>query len=101
MGSQKSFQVQFPVTPPENLTFNLYLTCGYGSSAVLVDRLNPTYYNPEFNRKSAWKVEVIPPNGTNPPSQGNTWASNDSSTPFNVTVKAYDWQIGANVDHPD
>ncbi len=80
------------------LMFDLYLTMGYGFSAVKADRLNPTYYNPEFNRKSAWKVDVTPPEGEDPPSQGNTWNSANNSTPYDVTVKVYDWQIGANVD---
>jgi len=98
MGTSKYFRVKFPVEPGETLVFDLYLTFGYGSSATLENRLNPTYYNPEFNRKAAWKVEVVPPNGTNPPAQGNTWDDFDSSTDYNVTVKVYDWQIGANVD---
>jgi len=100
MGASKDFKVKFLVGAGETLVFDLYLTFGYGFSAVLADRLNPKYYNPEFNRKAAWKVEVLPPNGINPPAQGNTWGNFDSSTEYNVTVKVYDWQIGANVD-PD
>ncbi len=80
------------------LRFDLYLTMGYGFSAVKADRLNPTYYNPEFNRKSAWKVAVTPPEGENPPVTGNTWSNTDNTTAYNVTVEVYDWQIGANVD---
>jgi len=98
MGSEEEFEAGFPVADGEELSFALYLTFGYGASATLENRLNPTYYNPEFNRKAAWKVEVIPPNGTNPPAQGNTWDDFDSSTEYNITVKVYDWQIGANVD---
>jgi hypothetical protein len=78
--------------------FELYLTMGYGASAVKVNRLNPTYYNPEFNRKAAWKVDVTPPEGEYPPAMGNTWDDTDDSTAYNVTVEVYDWQIGANVD---
>jgi outer membrane protein assembly factor BamB len=98
MGSSRNFDVKFPVQPGEILVFDLYITFGYGASAVLANRLDPDYYNPEFNRKAAWKVEVTPPNGTNPPVEGNTWGDLDNSTAYNVTVKVYDWQIGANVD---
>jgi uncharacterized delta-60 repeat protein len=91
-------EIKFPVTPGQTLTFDLYLTYGYGISAVLKDRLNPTYYNPEFNRKASWKVEVLPPNGSNPPQMGNTWDNADDTTEYNVNVKVYDWQIGASVN---
>jgi len=82
------------------LRFDLYLTMGYGFSAVKADRLNPAYYNPEFNRKASWKIVVTPPEGDDPPAIGNTWDNADSLTLYNVTVEVYDWQIGANVD-PD
>ncbi|MFH1515624.1 MAG: hypothetical protein ABIG42_09215, partial [bacterium] len=81
-----------------NLRFDLYVTMGYGWSAMKSERMIPVYYNPEFNRKAAWKVDVTPPEGANPPETGNTWDDSDNSTPFNVTIKVYDWQIGANVD---
>ncbi|MFH1513907.1 MAG: fibronectin type III domain-containing protein [bacterium] len=77
--------------------FMLYLTMGYGASATKPTRLDPVYYNPEFNRKAAWKVEVTPPQGDNPPEMGNTWASGDTFSEYNVTVKVYDWQQGATV----
>jgi hypothetical protein len=83
--------------------FSLYLTMGYGFSAVRKDRLNPEYYNPEFNRKAAWKVEVTPPEGENPAEMGYTWTQGDTVTPYTVTVKVYDWQHGATVagSYPD
>jgi hypothetical protein len=96
MGAEVEFDVLF--SPGENLYFNLYLTMGYGASAKKPQRLFPTYYNPEFNRKSAWKVVVSPPNGDDPPVIGNTWNDSDNSTLFDVTVQVFDWQIGANVD---
>ena len=96
MGAEVEFDVLF--SPGENLYFNLYLTMGYGASAKKAQRLFPTYYNPEFNRKSAWKVVVSPPNGYDPPVIGNTWNDSDNSTLFDVTVRVFDWQIGANVD---
>jgi hypothetical protein len=96
MGAESEFSVIFNITG--NVNFSLYLTMGYGASAKKPQRLMPTYYNPEFNRKSAWKVVVTPPNGIDPPVMGNTWNDSDSSTPFDVTVEVFDWQIGANVD---
>jgi uncharacterized delta-60 repeat protein len=98
MESGKNFQMKFRVEPGETLVFDLYLTFGYGASADFESRLNPVYYNPEFNRKSSWKVTVTPPNGTEPPEQGNTWDNTNSTTTYDVTVKVYDWQIGANVN---
>jgi hypothetical protein len=98
MGDERDFNVLFPVRTGESLGFELYLTFAYGVSATLATRLNPVYYNPEFNRKPAWKVEVIPPNGNDPPQIGNTWDDFDDTTTYNVTVKVYDWQVGANVN---
>jgi len=98
MGAEKDFEVKFKVAEGERLFFDLYLTWGYGVSAKPKQRLKPQYFNPEFNRKAAWKVEVIPPNGNDPPQEGNTWDDGDSATPYNVTVKVWDWQIGANVN---
>jgi len=89
MGSEAEFDVLFPIPPGSSLQFDLYLTFAYGFSAVLEDRFDPQYSNPEFNRKAAWKVNVTPPSG---------WLSFDSETPTWVEVKVYDWQIGANVD---
>lgn len=83
--------------------FNLFLTMGYGVSASLGSRLSPTYFNPEFNKKSAWKVDVIPPQGSDPPAFGNTWSNDDSTTEYNVRVVIYDWQQNATVSdiYPD
>jgi hypothetical protein len=78
--------------------FDLYLTMGYGFSARRPQRLQPEYFNPEFNRKAAWRVDVIPPEGDDPPAVGNTWDSKDMITEYDVTVEVYDWQIGANVN---
>ena len=73
-----------------DLNFDLYLTMGYGWSAKKPDRLIPEYYNPEFNRKAAWKVDVTPP--------AESWPAGDGITTRDVVVEVYDWQIGANVD---
>jgi hypothetical protein len=72
--------------------FDIYLTMGYGFSAKKPQRLTPKYYNPEFNRKSAWKVNV------HPPEPGSTWTESDTTTPHDVTVEVFDWQIGSNVN---
>ena len=91
-----SFDVGFNLSGPA-MTFDMYLTMGYGFSARRPDRLHPKYYNPEFNRKAAWKVAVTPPEGVDPPAMGNTWDDNDSVATYNVVVDVYDWQIGATV----
>jgi hypothetical protein len=77
--------------------FRMYLTMGYGASATFTQRLNPKYFNPEFNRKPAWKVDVIPPNGDDVPDRTNTWNNLDTTTEYTVTVEVYDWQQGATV----
>ncbi|MBU1023258.1 hypothetical protein KKB99_03125 [bacterium] len=88
------------LAPGAGTVFDLYLTMGYGASAKKPQRLNPNYYVPEFNRKSAWKVEVTPPQGSNPPMMGNTWDDMDTTTEHTVTIDIYDWNHGATVD-PD
>lgn len=89
-------------TGPE-FVFDLYLTMGYGASALKMQRLIPTYYVPEFNRKSAWKVEVTPPEGDDPPIMGNTWDDMNPATEHTVTIDIYDWNHGATIspDYPD
>jgi hypothetical protein len=69
--------------------FDLYLTMGYGSNPF-TSRLNPVYYNPQFNRKAAWKVEV----------ESQPWIDYDAST---VTINIYDWNQWADVadKYPD
>jgi hypothetical protein len=69
------------------LYFDVYLTMGYGASATFWTRLTPKYYNPEFNRKAAWKVSV---------SALGAW-QHDQTTPVNVRVEVWDWQQGATV----
>jgi hypothetical protein len=96
MGAEAEFGVLFNIE--DTLRFTLYLTMGYGWSATKPQRLFPTYYNPEFNRKSAWKVVVTPPNGDDPPDATNTWNAGDNTTEFDVTVEVFDWQIGANIN---
>ena len=83
------FNAAFDLTAG-SLTFDLYITMGYGWSAKKPDRLIPMYYNPEFNRKAAWKVDVTPPT--------EAWPAGDGATARDVVVEVYDWQIGANVD---
>ena len=98
MGAEAEFSATFALSQP--IVFDLYLTMGYGASAKKAQRLNPAYFNPEFNRKSSWKVNVYPPNGSDPPSMSNTWNDSDSTTVFPVRVEVFDWQIGATVN-PD
>ena len=97
MGASAEFTAEFNLTTIQNMNFNLYLSTSYGMSAKRAGRLFPKYYNPEYNRKVAWKVVATPPQGNNPPATGNTWQNGDTTTAFNVKVEVYDWQIGAPV----
>lgn len=94
MGADAVFDVFFNLEGLTSFNFDLFLTMGYGASAKKAQRLSPKYFNPEFNRKPAWKVKVIPPEGTNPPAVGNTWNDGDTTTPYKVTVMVWDWQHG-------
>lgn len=96
MEASASFDVVFNLSGT-SLAFDMYLTMGYGFSAKKLNRLDPKYYNPEFNRKAAWKVAVTPPEGVDPPAMFNTWDDSDIATTYDVTVSVYDWQIGATV----
>jgi hypothetical protein len=89
--------------PGSGLSFNLYLTMGYGASATKAQRLFPSYYVPEFNRKSAWKVVVVPPNGSDPPSISNTWNDSDTTTERTISIDIYDWNHKAQIasTYPD
>jgi hypothetical protein len=90
MGGETDFDIEFSLTPgTDGLDFDLYLTMGYGASAKKAQRLTPTYYNPEFNRKAAWKIDV---------SVSDNWVSNQPVATRDVTVKIYDWQQGATVN---
>jgi hypothetical protein len=91
MGDYKYTTISFK-SSPWILSFNLYLTMGYGASATFLQRLTPKYYNPEFNRKPAWKVTATPQ---------NHWVDNELG-PVDVRVEVYDWQQGATVyPNPD
>lgn len=92
MGGNATFDIV--LKPATTMNFNLYLTMGYGVSATKSTFFNPVYFNPEFNRKNAWKIQVIPPEGNNPPDPFNTWHNLDSTTLHTVTVKVWDWQQG-------
>jgi len=97
MGESAVVDVAFMLSTGIPLTFDMYLTMGYGASAKRPQRLEPKYYNPEFNRKAAWKVKVTPPEGSSPPAKGNTWDDTDNATKYNVMVGVYDWQTLATV----
>jgi len=85
-----NFDVAFSLAAGTDLAFDMYLTMGYGFSAAKKDRLAPKYYNPEFNKKPAWKVVVTPPDPiTNP------WYDNEFAVTRDVLVEVYDWQQGA------
>jgi hypothetical protein len=86
MGDSKYMDVSFKATGGY-MNFNMYLTMGYGASSTFWQRLTPKYYNPEFNRKPAWKITATPQ---------DHWIDN-SLIPVNVRVEVYDWQQGATV----
>jgi hypothetical protein len=97
MGATNEFDVVFDLESGSTLSFDMYLTMGYGHSAVKPDRLVPKYYNPEFNRKAAWKVVATSPEGDATPELGNTWDTEDDTTEYFVKVEVYDWQTDATV----
>lgn len=98
MGDETYFDVEFDLQPGGSLVFDMYITMGYGFSAVKADRLHPKYYNPEFNRKAAWKVEAKSlDTGESPLDVLDMWDDGESAINYMVVVLAYDWQIGADV----
>ena len=87
MGSTHEFDMEFlDFSGP--LTFDIYVTFGYGVSATYQTRFEPKYYNPEFNRKAAWKVDA---------QALGMWTASDNTTTVDIEVEVYDWQIGATV----
>jgi hypothetical protein len=91
MGASDNFDVVFNLNSGP-LKFDMYLTFGYGAAARGADKpsfLAPKYFNPEFNRKNAWKVAVTPPT--------ETWKDNEPTVEKTVEVKVWDWQQGATV----
>lgn len=70
------------------LNFYVYMSFAYGASSTFWTRLTPKYYNPEFNRKAAWKISVNPT---------NHWMDNDFTTPVPITVSVFDWQQYASI----
>jgi hypothetical protein len=86
MGTARNVNVS--IAPSSTVVyFDVYLTMGYGASATFWQRVTPKYYNPEFNKKAAWKVIATPQ---------DHWP-NDSFAPVAVRVEVYDWQQGATV----
>ena len=84
------------LNPAPALVFSLYLTFGYGASATKPTRCDPSYFNPEFNRKSAWKVQVHPPD----PGLEGTWDDVDNVTTYDVEIQVWDWQQNAAIADP-
>ncbi|MEO7993569.1 MAG: hypothetical protein ABI743_04155, partial [bacterium] len=78
----RTIKISLPSTVAKFDAF-LMLEVNYGQSATKFTRLNPQYYNPEFNRKEAYNVEVQV--GT--ASDGLRFGS---ALPLTVNVK--DWQ---------
>ena len=89
-GTNHDFDVKFLLTAGDDkLVFDLFLTMGYGAAASGKDKpsfLAPTYFNPEYNRKNAWKVGVT---------VAEDWTAGDLVTTHPIVVSVYDWQVGA------
>ncbi len=80
-------------------SFNLFVTFSYGISADPETRLEPTYFVPEFNRKSALKIKVYPPELFH----GQAWVEGDTTTEREIQIYIYDMNHGAEVSdcYPD
>lgn len=91
-GTNHDFDVKFSLTPGDDkIVFDLFLTMGYGAAASGKNKpsfLAPTYFNPEYNRKNAWKVGVA---------VAEDWIAADTTTTHPIVVSVYDWQVGAAV----
>jgi len=79
----------------EPLDFVFVLDCSYGQSATFQNRQTPYYFLPEFNRKEAWKVDVIPMSGD--------FQSHNTGSSVNYQVSVCDWQniLFADPEYPD
>lgn len=88
MGAETVFDVLFSLGNDSSAVFDLYLTMGYGAASTRSSFFDPKYYNPEYNRKSAWKIEAE--------ALAKFYAYD--SNPVDILVSVYDWQMGAHVD---
>ena len=72
----------------------LYLVAdvAYGHSATYLNRTDPQYYLPEYNRTEPWRVEYWIEN--------NNLDHTDPLSTADVMIQVFDWQHGATVD-PD
>lgn len=100
MGSEEEVEVILSKYEDEDddQTYDLYLVAGLGVSVENENYLTPKYYNPEFNRKAAWKVRVSPPGYNGPrPDALSMWNEDSPYTEHLVAVEVFDWQIDAKV----
>jgi hypothetical protein len=62
----------------------------YGQSAIFLNRTDPQYYLPAFNRTEAWRTEYWIEN--------NNLNEGDPTSTAEVVVQVFDWQHSATVD---
>jgi len=89
----QEYILKVPLNEPVEFVF--VVDASYGHSAVLANRQNPQYYLPSFNRKEAWKVDVI--------TTENKLVAKDDTSTASFRIDVYDWQGGRTIDpnYPD
>lgn len=73
-----------------DFTFYIVADVAYGHSATYLNRTDPQYYLPAYNRTEAWRVEYWIEN--------NNLSYSDDTSSADVVVQVFDWQQGATVD---
>jgi len=78
--------------PTGSTTIDFVFVCdlAYGQSATFQNRQAPHYFLPEFNRKEAWKADVV--------IVSNNLQSDITSSSVELEVDVVDWQAGLDVD---
>ncbi len=74
------------------MVFYLVADVAYGHSATYLNRPDPQYYLPAYNRTEPWRTEYWIEN--------NNLDDTDPSSTADVMIQVFDWQHGATVD-PD
>jgi hypothetical protein len=90
MGETYNFvDYTFDIGNGETFDFLMVISCSFGQSAKgagdgLGQRLYPRYFCPQFNRKEAWKVQVVVEN--------NQLKPNDPTSSAEIVAYVRDWQ---------
>ncbi|MFH1514039.1 MAG: hypothetical protein ABIG42_01125, partial [bacterium] len=72
------------------LEFFIIADVAYGQSATYLNRPDPKYYLPWFNRTEPWRIEYWIEN--------NNLSDSDPASTADVVIQVFDWQHGATVD---